>query len=137
MNLFDLGPDKANYRRIDTRGVRRTDCGGRPALRIADGALKALAPVLIPLVPRLKLKGMGEEDKFFLYFALQAMHHATLIMYAPTLPSEIYERLPFVTFVGSVEEAIALAAQRVPGAAKVLAFPYGGSTYPILSVGKV
>lgn len=106
-------------------------------LPLGRGALKTLAPVLIPLVPRLKLKGMGEEDKFFLYFALQAMSHATLIMYAPTLPAAIHERLPFVTFVSSVEEGLALAAARVPGAAKALVFPFGGSTYPILSVGKV
>ena len=43
MNLIDPGPDKARYRRIDVRGVGRTVCGGRPALRVADGALKALA----------------------------------------------------------------------------------------------
>lgn len=43
MNLLDLGPDKARYRRLDVRGVGGSLCGGRPALRVADGALKALA----------------------------------------------------------------------------------------------
>jgi fumarate hydratase class I len=43
MNIIDPGPDKASYRRIGARGVGRTACGGRPALRIADGALKSLA----------------------------------------------------------------------------------------------
>ena len=43
MNLIDPGPDRAAYRKIAVRGVSRTACAGRPALRVADGALKALA----------------------------------------------------------------------------------------------
>ena len=101
-------------------------------LPLGKGALRLLAPVLLPLVPKLKLKGMGEEDKFFLYFALQAMRHATLLLYAPTIPLEIHERLPFVDFVNGVEEGIALARKRFPGAADVLVFPHGGITYPIM-----
>jgi lactate racemase len=101
-------------------------------LPLGRAALKLLSPLLLPLVPKLKLKGMGEEDKFFLYFALQAMSHATLLMYAPTIPLEIHERLPFVQFVSSPEQALARAAGLIPGPARVLAFPYGGSTYPIL-----
>ena len=101
-------------------------------LPLGRGALQLLAPLLLPLVPRLKLNGLGEEDKFFLYFALQAMRHATLLMYAPTIPEEIHERLPFVQFCASPQEALDRAARLVPNQARVLAFPYGGSTYPIL-----
>ncbi len=43
MNLLDPGPDKARYRLVGTKGVRRGACGGRPALRVGDGALAALA----------------------------------------------------------------------------------------------
>ncbi|MEN6560529.1 MAG: fumarate hydratase [Acidobacteriota bacterium] len=43
MNLIDPGPDRAVYRKIAVRGVSKTACAGRPALRVADGALKALA----------------------------------------------------------------------------------------------
>lgn len=43
MNLIDPGPDQARYRKIAVRGVGRTVCGGKPALRVADGALAALA----------------------------------------------------------------------------------------------
>jgi lactate racemase len=101
-------------------------------LPLGKGALRSLAPVLLPLVPRLKLKGMGEEDKFFLYFALQAMRHATLLMYAPTIPEKVQANLPFVDFVGAAQQAVDLACQRFPGRAEVLVFPNGGSTYPIL-----
>ncbi|GIV65489.1 MAG: nickel-dependent lactate racemase [Chloroflexota bacterium] len=101
-------------------------------LPLGKNALRALAPVLLPLVPHLKLKGMGEEDKFFLYFALQAMRSGTLLMFAPSIPPEIHERLPFVTFVENIPQAIRTAEQRFPNKARVLIFPQGGMTYPIL-----
>ena len=96
-------------------------------------ALKLLAPVLLPMVPRLKINGLGEEDRFFLYFAIQAMCHARLLMYAPTIPVEIQERMPFVEFTATVEQALALAQQRFPRHAEVLVFPHGGVTYPVMS----
>lgn len=101
-------------------------------LPLGKKALKFLAPVILPLVTRLKLKGMGEEDRFFLYFALQAMRMGTLLMYAPTIPQTIHENLPFVTFVPSLEKAIELAKAQYPAQADVLVFPNGGITYPIL-----
>ena len=101
-------------------------------LPIGKGALRLLAPLLLPLVPKLKLKGMGEEDKFFLYFALQAMRRGLLLLYAPTIPAAIHPNLPFVEFVPSPQEALAVAKARAPQHANVLVFPYGGSTYPIL-----
>ncbi len=73
---------------------------------------------------------MGEEDRFFLYFALQAMRHATLLMYGPTIPPETQTNLPFLDFVPSPEAAIERARQVFPGKAEVLVFPHGGITYP-------
>jgi lactate racemase len=101
-------------------------------LPVGRGALKRIAPLLLPLVPKLKLKGMGEEDRFFLYFALQAMRRGTLLIYAPTIPPEIKERLPFASFVDSVDEALTRARAQQPGRASVLVVPHGGSTFPIL-----
>jgi lactate racemase len=109
---------------------------------VGRGALKILAPLLLPLVPRLKVAGMGEEDRFFLYFALQSMRHAHVLMYAPTIPTEVQERMPFVRFVASVEEAIAAASRLVRGrraaggAPEVLVFPMGGITYPEVGDGR-
>lgn len=101
-------------------------------LPIGKKALRTLAPVILPLVPKLKLKGMGEEDRFFLYFALQAMHHATLLMYGPTIPANTQENLPFIDFHKSPEDMVAAAVQRVGKTADVLVFPHGGITYPDL-----
>jgi len=101
-------------------------------LPVGRAALRRLAPVLLRVVPRMKMKGMGEEDRFFLYFALQAMRHATLLMYGPTIPAGVQENLPFVDFVATAEEGLAKARQRFPGQAEVVVFPHGGVTYPIL-----
>jgi nickel-dependent lactate racemase len=101
-------------------------------LPLGRRALRILSPLLLRLVPRLKIQGLGEEDRFFLYFALQAMRHADLLLYAPTIPADVRTKLPFVTFVGSVEGALAAARRRFPGRAEVLVFPHGGITYPIL-----
>src|SRR5512137_2785416 len=43
MNIIDFGPDKSSYRPLKVKGLRRTACGGRPGLRVPDGALAALA----------------------------------------------------------------------------------------------
>jgi hypothetical protein len=99
-------------------------------LPLGRRALKAVSPLLLRLVPRLKMQ--GEEDRFFLYFALQAMRHCTLLLYAPTIPAEVRASLPFVQFVDSPEEAITQARDLVSGKAEVLVFPHGGITYPIL-----
>ncbi|MBE0696795.1 MAG: hypothetical protein IH586_07720, partial [Anaerolineaceae bacterium] len=101
-------------------------------LPLGRRALKLFAPIILKAVPKMKLSGMGEEDRFFLYFALQAMRHARLLMVAPTIPVEIHERLPFVEFVPTAEAAIAAAQNRFGRGAEVLIFPHGGITYPDL-----
>jgi len=99
-------------------------------LPLGRRALKTLAPLLVRLVPRLKME--GEEDRFFLYFALRAMYHCTMFLYAPTIPAEVRAGLPFVEFVEQPADAISKARGLLPGRAEVLVFPHGGITYPIL-----
>ena len=101
-------------------------------LPVSRGILKLIAPIILPLVPRLKIKNMGEEDKFFLYFALQAMNRCRLVMYAPTIPQEARDNLVFIEFVNSPDEAIELARQKFSKKAEVAIFPHGGMTYPIV-----
>jgi hypothetical protein len=102
-------------------------------LPLGRPALKALSPLLVRLVPRLKLGGMADDERFFLYFALQAMRHCRLLVYAPTVPAGKRAGLPFVEFVDTPEEAIQKASGSASSRASVLAFPHGGMTYPILS----
>ncbi len=102
---------------------------------LSRGALKQVAPLLVRVVPKMKLKGMGEEDRFFLYFALQAMIRARLILYGPTIPVEKQANLPFGEFMPTIEQAIQAAQSKPPRAADVLVFPCGGITYPDLGTG--
>ena len=92
-------------------------------------ALKAVAPLLVNFVPKMKLKGMGEEDRFFLYSSLQAMIRARLILYAPTVPAEKQANLPFGEFMPTIERAIQAAQTKFARSAEVLIFPCGGITY--------
>jgi nickel-dependent lactate racemase len=105
-------------------------------LPLGKKALRTLAPALVKVVPKLKVKGLGEEDRFFLYFALQAMRLARLLMYAPTIPVETRQGLPFIDFVEAPEEALKLAERKFPKQAEVLVFPHGGITYPELASSK-
>ncbi len=99
-------------------------------LPIGQRGLRRLAPLLVRLVPRIKLNGMGEEDRFFLYFALQAMRRADLRLVAPTIPIVVKGHLPFATFDEDLPAAIQQARRRYPKTASVLIFPHGGTTYP-------
>jgi nickel-dependent lactate racemase len=100
-------------------------------LPLGRRTLKFLAPLLLPLIPKIRLSGLGEEDRFFLYFALQAMSRAELLIVAPTIPAGVKANVPFARFPESLEEAVDIARRRHPRGAKVLLFPYGGSTFPI------
>ena len=100
--------------------------------KLGPRALKLLAPVLVRLVPRMKLRGMGEEDRFFLYFALQSMRRARLLLYAPTVPEAVRDSLPFAEFVDSPEAALVRAQEIVGDSPRVAVFPHGGATYPEL-----
>lgn len=101
-------------------------------LPLGKNAMQFFAPILLKLIPKLKLKGVGEEDKFFLYFAIQAMRRATLLMYASTIPTQVKERLVFVSFLDNPEQAISYAARKLPGRRSVVIFPQGGITYPVI-----
>ncbi|MCL4394120.1 MAG: hypothetical protein M1482_04825, partial [Chloroflexi bacterium] len=91
-----------------------------------------MPPVYLNLPAGASLSVVVLQCRFFLYFALQAMRRGNLLVYAPTVPVEVQGRLPFVTFVGGLEEAIARARDRFPKHADVLIVPRGGSTFPIL-----
>jgi len=104
-------------------------------LPVGPRTLRALAPLLLPLVRRMKPRGLGEEERFFLYFTLQAIRRVRLLMYAPTLTPEHRANLPFVEFANSVESAVERAAELAGPKPRVLVFPQGGVTYPVTDGG--
>lgn len=100
-------------------------------LPLGRRGLRLLAPLLVGIIPRVKLGSMPDDERFYLYFALQAMRHCDIYVYAPTIPPEARASLPFVEFVASPDEALERAERRFPHA-DVLVFPHGGNTYPML-----
>jgi nickel-dependent lactate racemase len=96
------------------------------------GMLKLLAPLLLWALPRKRSAAQGEEDKFFTYFALQALRRNDLILYAPTIPHEFAANVPFVEFAWTIDEMWRHARKKFPGKADVLVFPAGGVTYPVI-----
>jgi nickel-dependent lactate racemase len=105
-----------------------------PAKRAQLGrrSLKLLAPLLLQLIPRTRGAKQGEEFKFFTYFALQALRRNDLLVYAPSIPAEFATSAPTVEFAGTLEEMWTITRRKFPGKAKVLVFPAGGATYPIV-----
>ncbi|MGC9356625.1 MAG: nickel-dependent lactate racemase [Anaerolineae bacterium] len=102
-------------------------------LPLGPRGLRIVAPLLVEIIPRVKLGSMPDDERFYLYFALQAMRHCHIYVYAPTIPAEARSGLPFVEFVESPAEALEKAEGRCPQA-DVLAFPHGGSTYPVIEI---
>jgi len=87
----------------------------------------ALAAMLTRLVPKL-----AADASFFIRIALQVLHRNTVLMVAPTLAAR-GEGMLGLEVLADLDQAIAAAAQRVgAGPKRVIVFPAGGVSYPIL-----
>jgi nickel-dependent lactate racemase len=105
-----------------------------PSKRIplGKGAMRMIAGLLLPVFGRIRLKGMRDDDKFFVYFALQTLKRYNVVFYAPNVPAELGQRVPFLDFNADMSVAMSKAVAAAPREASVLVFPNGGVTYPIL-----
>ena len=93
--------------------------------------VRKLTHAILPMVRRFNF-GLREEDKFFVYFGLQAMKRNHLFFYSPNMPEEFARRLAFMDFHNKLETVLEKARRILPNRASVLVFPRGGVTYPIL-----
>jgi len=119
------------------RTVHGIGDGHLPTRRIPLGkrGIRILARLLLPVFGRLKAGGRAENN-FTIYFSLQSFVRNKLFLFAPGLPDGLSERLPFMDISRSPQEVLRKAAQCAPPDAKVLVFPRGGMTYPIVGTGK-
>ena len=87
----------------------------------------ALAGLAVRVLPRL-----AGEAAFFVRFAARAVHRNPILLVSPAL-HEAGVRFPGLEIFGDAESAVA-AAQRLlgPGPQRVVVFPSGGATYPVL-----
>ena len=99
-------------------------------VRFGKRGMHYLSALLLPIIRR-RTFGMKEEDRFFAYFTLQTVRNYNVVFYAPNLPPEISERLPFLEIHHDLDAAVASALRAVPHG-DLLVFPQGGVTYPVL-----
>ncbi len=100
-------------------------------LYVGKKTVRALSYALLPLIGKFTF-GLREEDLYFIYFALQAFQRNDIYFYSPNVPLEFSKKIPFFEIHSSPESLRARTRAAMPGRARVLVFPKGGVTYPIL-----
>lgn len=100
-------------------------------LHVGKKTVRALSYALLPLIGKFTF-GLREEDLYFIYFALQAFQRNDIYFYSPNVPPEFTKRLPFFEIHGSIDALRERTHAAARGPVRVLVFPKGGVTYPIL-----
>ena len=100
-------------------------------LPVGRRGLRLLAPLLAAVLPRVHIRGLADDERLFLYSALQAMRHCRLIVCIPTMTAEKRASFPFAELFATPQEALDRAHELIGAHAAVAVFPSGGSTYPI------
>ncbi|KPK82862.1 MAG: hypothetical protein AMJ81_09005 [Phycisphaerae bacterium SM23_33] len=89
---------------------------------------EALAALLVRLVPSL-----AGDAAFFARLALQILQRNTVLMVSPALAEADADMVGLPLFADPAEAIAAAEAQLGPGPKRVIFFPAGGATYPIMS----
>jgi hypothetical protein len=77
--------------------------------------------------------GLAGDAAFFVRLALQAIYRNPVLVVSPALHAAV-GKFPGLTILPTVEQAFAVAEKILGGGTRrVVAFPAGGTTYPILS----
>lgn len=100
----------------------------RAALRLAG------KDRILWLVDRVR-GGVGIEERFLAHFSMQVARTRELLVYSPNLPPSIGRRLGVARQLSSAEALVGAGARYAPRHARVLVFPYGGATYPVMAGG--
>lgn len=100
-----------------------------PPLSVVRALLRALGPRGTDLLARIALKPLPIEDRFFLYIALQALRRARIFVYAPELV-RAFRRPP--SFLSADLPNLLTRVARLHRRPRVLVFPHGGTSYPVL-----
>ncbi len=100
-------------------------------LYVGKRTVRALSYALLPLIGKFTF-GLREEDLYFIYFALQAFQRNDIYFYSPNVPPEFTKKIPFFEIHASIDALSARTHAAARGRARVLVFPKGGVTYPIL-----
>ncbi len=77
-------------------------------------------------------KGAGVEERFMAHFSMQIVRKNRILVYSRSLPADTGRRLGLFVQHGDVTGMMQAARQSAPRRARVLVFPHGGVTYPVL-----
>ncbi|MBI5527840.1 MAG: nickel-dependent lactate racemase [Deltaproteobacteria bacterium] len=107
-----------------------------PPKSLPHGVLRTVLRVLgrdrlLWFVDKVK-KGAGVEERFLAHFSLQVARKIEIFIHSPNLPPDLGKRMGVFRQFPDPQAMIAAAAARAPRNARVLLFPHGGVTYPIL-----
>ncbi len=98
----------------------------------------ALLRGLLKLIGRKRILGFidtfrkdaGIEERFLSHFSAQLTRRNELFVFSRGLPADTGKKLGIFVQFDSVEKMMAAAHRYAPKNARVLVYPYGGSTYP-------
>ncbi|HEY3901136.1 MAG TPA: nickel-dependent lactate racemase [Chthoniobacter sp.] len=75
-------------------------------------------------------KDAGIEERFLSHFSAQLTRRNEIFVYSRKLPADTGKKLGIFVQFASIEKMMAAARRKAPKQARVLVYPYGGSTYP-------
>jgi len=78
-------------------------------------------------------KGAGVEERFLAHFSLQVVRQKRILILSSKLPPDTGKRIGLFRQFSDPGEMLKAAWSVAPDGARVLVFPYGGVTYPILT----
>jgi nickel-dependent lactate racemase len=79
-------------------------------------------------------KDAGIEERFLSHFAAQVARRNKLFVYSRKLPADTGKRLGIFVQFATLEKMMSVARRSAPKNANVLIYPYGGATYPEVSL---
>jgi nickel-dependent lactate racemase len=77
-------------------------------------------------------KGAGVEERFMAHFSMQVVREKQILVHSRRLPPDAGKRLGLFVQHPSPEALMAAARAYAPRRARVLVYPQGGITYPVL-----
>jgi hypothetical protein len=77
-------------------------------------------------------KGAGVEERFMAHFSMQIVREKQILVYSRRLPPDTGKRLGLFAQHPTPGSLLAAARAYAPRRARVLVYPHGGITYPVL-----
>lgn len=78
-------------------------------------------------------RNAGIEERFLSHFSMQLVRRNKMLVYSRKLPADTGKKLGIFVQFATVEAMMDAARRYAPKYARVLIYPFGGATYPVVS----